>query len=69
VSRVSPRAGLVLGALFTAAGLGLAATAPGASLEVSGSRGWVGGVLVLAGWAVLVVSIHRFGRAGGQAGR
>jgi hypothetical protein len=63
---VSPRRLLAAGALATAIGVGLAATAP-----VLGTPGaertrpfeLVGGVLVVAGWALLAWAIHSFGRA------
>jgi hypothetical protein len=43
--------------------VGSAATAVGIVLAASGSA-TAGGVLVVAGWLVLVGAIHRFGRAG-----
>ena len=64
---MSPRRLLGIGAIATALGLGLAATAP-----VLGTPGsdrtrpleFFGGLLVIAGWAVLAWAIHAYGRAG-----
>lgn len=56
---------LAAGALATVAGIALAATAPvvgtapGDRVETQQT---VGGVVVLAGWALLAWGIHRFGR-------
>ncbi|MGH7269357.1 MAG: hypothetical protein ACREJ3_02920 [Polyangiaceae bacterium] len=58
-----PRRLIALGAAVTAAGLALAGTAP-----VVAEAGWrggqqpAGGVVVLAGWALLAWGIHRLGR-------
>jgi hypothetical protein len=60
-----PRRLILVGALVTASGLGVAATAP-----VVGTRSpdaiviqqRVGGLIVLAGWAILALGIHKFGR-------
>lgn len=62
---LTPRRLLGAGALATALGLGLAATAP-----VLGTPGaertrpleFFGGVFVIAGWALLAWAIHSFGR-------
>jgi hypothetical protein len=66
-----PRRLLLAGALATAAGLAVAGTAPivgTTAVERVQTQQAAGGVLVLAGWALLVVGIHRFGRAGSQGG-
>jgi uncharacterized membrane protein YidH (DUF202 family) len=65
VSATSPRRLLAVGAGLTALGIAVAGTAP--ILGTSGSsrtvtQQLVGGVLVLAGWVVLALGIHRFGR-------
>jgi hypothetical protein len=62
---VSPRRWLVAGALLTVLGLGMAGTAPivgTAGAEGARAQQLVGGVVVLLGWFVLAVGIHRFGR-------
>jgi hypothetical protein len=56
---------VLAGALVTATGLAVAATAPivgiGATERIRTQQG-AGGVVVLAGWALLAWGIHRFGR-------
>jgi hypothetical protein len=62
-----PRVGIVLGAVVTALGLALAATAPILGTAPYGgirAQQTAGGTLVLVGWAILGWSIHRFGRVG-----
>ena len=60
-----PRRLILAGALVTVSGLAVAATAPiagiGAAARIDAQQG-AGGVLVLAGWALLGLGIHRFGR-------
>jgi hypothetical protein len=54
-----------VGAVFTAVGLGVAGTAhvgPAAATDAAHAQQLVGGVIVLAGWALLAWGIHRFGR-------
>ena len=56
---------IVLGSAFTAVGLAVAGTAPvfgAASLERVQAQQTVGGVVLLVGWALLGLGIHRFGR-------
>jgi hypothetical protein len=56
---------IVIGALVTVVGLAVAATSPiagTAGSERTGAQQISGGVIVLAGWAVLAWGIHRFGR-------
>jgi hypothetical protein len=58
---------ILAGALVTAAGLAAAATAPVVGtvpLDHIQPQQEVGGVIVLAGWALLAWGIHRFGRSG-----
>ena len=56
------------GAVATVAGLAIAATSPiapiasGASPERIHAQQTAGGVLVVAGWALLGWGVHRFGR-------
>ena len=60
-----PRRLILAGALVTVSGLAVAATAPigGTGLaEGIESPQRVGGLLVVAGWALLAFGIHRFGR-------
>jgi uncharacterized membrane protein YidH (DUF202 family) len=57
---------LSFGALLVVFGLAVAATSAIAGApdsENADGQQLVGGVIVLAGWAVLVWGIHRFGRA------
>lgn len=60
-----PRRLILAGALVTVSGLAVAATAPivgiGAAARISAQQG-AGGVLVVAGWVLLGLGIHRFGR-------
>jgi uncharacterized membrane protein YidH (DUF202 family) len=61
----SPRRLLAAGAGLTALGIALAGTAPILGTEGSSrtvTQQLAGGVLVLAGWVVLALGIHRFGR-------
>jgi hypothetical protein len=65
LSGMTPRRLLTAGAGLTALGIAVAGTAP--ILGTAGSsrtfgQQLVGGVLVLAGWIVLALGIHRFGR-------
>ena len=56
---------ILAGALVTALGLGVAATAPVVGTrppDVIVAQQRVGGLLVLAGWAILALGIHKFGR-------
>lgn len=50
---------LTWGALVTALGLAVSGTVSQA----------IGGVVLVAGWATIVLGIHAYGRAGGAAGR
>jgi hypothetical protein len=60
-----PRRLILAGALVTASGLAVAATAPivgtGPADRVETQQG-AGGLLVVAGWGLLALGIHRFGR-------
>jgi len=60
-----PRRLILAGALVTASGLAVAATAPIVGTRpadrVEAQQG-AGGLLVVAGWALLALGIHRFGR-------
>jgi len=63
---VSPRRLLLAGALVSALGIAIAATAP--VLGTPGSdrtrtQEALGGLVVLLGWAALAWAIHRYGRA------
>ena len=56
---------IVVGALVTVVGLAIAAISPipgTAGSERTGAEQLSGGVIVLAGWAMLAWGIHRFGR-------
>ncbi len=58
---------LSLGATLTALGIALAATAPvlgTPGAERTRTQEFLGGVVLLAGWALLAWGIHRFGRVG-----
>ena len=58
---------LLAGALLTAVGLATAALVPVArAADAERLLLWqrAGGVMLLAGWAVLAWGIHRFGRSG-----
>jgi hypothetical protein len=60
-----PQRLILAGALVTASGLAVAATAPvvGRGLpERIEAQQSAGGLLVVAGWALLALGIHRFGR-------
>jgi hypothetical protein len=60
-----PRTLLGLGALLTVLGLAIAATSPIVGAEGSertAAQQLAGGIVVLAGWALLAWGIHRFGR-------
>ncbi len=60
-----PRLLILAGALVIASGLAVAATAPIVGVGPAGrtaTQQGAGGVLVLAGWALLGLGIHRFGR-------
>ena len=60
-----PRRLVLAGALVTVSGLGVAATAPIVGTRPADaieSQQRIGGALVLAGWALLGLGIHRFGR-------
>ncbi|MGH7298070.1 MAG: hypothetical protein ACRELB_24230 [Polyangiaceae bacterium] len=61
-----PRQSIAAGALVTALGIAIAATAPVLGTEGSSrthGQQLVGGVVVVLGWALLAWSIHAFGRA------
>jgi hypothetical protein len=63
---VSPRRQLAAGAFATALGIAIAAAAPVLGTDGSSrthAQQIVGGVVVVAGWALLAWGIHRFGRA------
>jgi hypothetical protein len=65
VSGVDPRRLLGAGAGLTALGIAIAGTAPILGTEGSSrtvTQQFVGGLVVLAGWIVLGLGIHRFGR-------
>ena len=60
-----PRRLILAGALVTVAGLGVAATAPIVGTRPADrieSQQRAGGVLMLVGWALLGLGIHKFGR-------
>jgi hypothetical protein len=62
---VTTRRLLAAGACSTVAGIGIAATAPILGTAPTGrieAQQTVGGIVVLAGWALLAWGIHRFGR-------
>jgi hypothetical protein len=62
-----PQRLILVGALVTVLGLAIAATAPivgvGRADRVQVQQG-TGGLLVLAGWVLLALGIHKFGREG-----
>ena len=62
-----PRRLILAGALVTVIGLAVAATAPivgvGSPDRIQLQQG-AGGVIVLAGWVLLALGIHKFGRQG-----
>ena len=63
---LSPRRLLLAGALATALGVALAATAPVLNTPGSGrtrAQEMLGGIVLVLGWALLAWGIHRFGRA------
>ena len=58
---------LVVGALLTAVGIAVAATAPISGTAPAGGihgQQTAGGLVLLAGWGILAWGIHRFGRGG-----
>ena len=62
---LTARAAIAVGAAVSALGIAVAATAPvlgTAGAERTRPQELVGGVIVVAGWAVLAWGIHRFGR-------
>jgi len=62
---VTSRRLLLAGAVVTACGIAIAATAPVIGTAASGrieSQQAAGGVVVLVGWAALAWGIHRYGR-------
>jgi hypothetical protein len=64
---VSARRLLYLGAALTALGIAIAATAPvfgTPGAERTRTQDYLGGIVLLAGWALLAWGIHRFGRVG-----
>ena len=65
MSWLAPRRLVLAGAMVTVAGLAVAATAPvvgvGPAARVEVQQG-AGGLVVLAGWVLLALGIHRFGR-------
>jgi hypothetical protein len=63
---------MALGAVATALGLAIAATAPvigTAPIDRVQAQQTAGGVVVLLGWAMLGLGIHRFGRESGTRSR
>jgi len=65
VTLAGPRRLILAGALVTVSGLAVAATAPIVGTGVAErieSQQSAGGLLVVAGWALLAFGIHRFGR-------
>ncbi len=65
---MSPRRTLLAGAIVTGLGVLVAAIAPvlgTAGAERTRPQELAGGVLVVAGWALLAWGIHRFGRSEG----
>ena len=66
---MTPRRLLAAGASITVTGIGIAATAPvlgTAPAERVYAQQTVGGIVLLAGWALLAWGIHRFGRERGD---
>ena len=64
---MSPRRLLAAGAMATALGIALAATAPVLGTAGAGrtrAQEGAGGAVVVLGWALLAWGIHRFGRVG-----
>jgi hypothetical protein len=62
---VSARRLLSLGAALTALGIAIAATAPvlgTAGAERTRTQEFLGGIVLVVGWAFLAWGIHRFGR-------
>jgi len=60
-----PRRIVLAGALVTASGLAVAATAPivgSAAVDRIEAQQTAGGILIVAGWALLAFGIHSFGR-------
>jgi len=67
LTAMSPRRMLAAGAGLTALGIAIAGTAPILGTEGSSrtlAQQVAGGVVLLAGWVVLALGIHRFGRGG-----
>lgn len=63
---MSPRRLLFSGAVLTALGLAIAATAPvlgTPGAEHTRTQQGLGGLIILVGWAALAWGIHRFGRS------
>jgi hypothetical protein len=67
VTLSGPRRLILAGALVTVIGLAVAATAPvvgvGQPERIQLQQG-AGGIIVLVGWFLLALGIHRFGRQG-----
>lgn len=64
---MSARRLLTLGAVLTALGIAIAATAPvlgTPGAERTRAQEFLGGIVLVAGWALLAWGIHRFGRVG-----
>lgn len=64
---MSARRLLSLGAVLTALGLAIAATAPvlgTPGAERTRAQEFLGGIMLVAGWLLLAWGIHRFGRVG-----
>ncbi|HTQ45645.1 MAG TPA: hypothetical protein VMI75_22960 [Polyangiaceae bacterium] len=62
---MSSRRLLSLGGALTALGIAIAATAPvlgTAGAERTRTTEFLGGIVLVAGWALLAWGIHRFGR-------
>jgi hypothetical protein len=60
-----PRSVILAGALLTASGLAVAASAPIVGtdkIERIQEQQHAGGFVLVAGWLILAIGIHRFGR-------